>query len=160
MRAGDDRFEIGERVFGALFPDGVGTPYGLSVGQTLDTITAALGPATRPGNPALWSVPVGDQHGRRIEVSVHTTQLRAGSIITRFYSTERLDIDSAYRLVREHLEKKHGPPGKEVGQVLAMVWKHPPNPFQAVTKISRFKDANQENVLQVLHQLPDGERLA
>jgi hypothetical protein len=151
MRAGGDRFEIGEQVFQMLFPEGATSLLGIGLGVPVDTVTARYGQPSRPGNPAVWDLAVEDPGGqnRRIEVAVHISNTRTGAVSARFYSRDRMDIDTAWRLVKEHLDRCHGAPAKEVGGVLAFVWTHAVDNVAATTRGSRFKDQSLENALQI-----------
>jgi hypothetical protein len=161
MRIGGDRHEVGERVFQTLFPDGAGTVLGLRPGQDLPSMVAKLGPPAQGGATTMWTWEIDDPHGsgRRVEVGVHLVGQRAMAITGRLWSRDRMDIDAAWRPIRAHLEKVHGPPGKEVGALLKLVWQHPPPPQPHFTRICRYKNEQGQDVLEVDTRLPEGAKL-
>lgn len=150
MRIGGDRHEVGEKVFQTLFPDGAGTLLGLKPGQDLPSIVAKLGPPAQGGSTSVWTWEVEDPHGsgRRVELMIHLIQQRAVTLTGRLWSRDRMDIDAAYRPIRAHLEKAHGAPGKEVGALLKLVWRHP-GPPEHTTRICRYKTEQGQDVMEV-----------
>ncbi|HMV69773.1 MAG TPA: hypothetical protein PKA64_23220 [Myxococcota bacterium] len=149
MRIGGDRHEVGERVFQTLFPAGAGTLLGLLPGQDLAAMVAKAGPPALGGATSTWRWELEDPHasGRRVEVAVHLINHRASAITGRFWSRDRMDIDAAWRPIRAHLEAVHGPPGREVGAMLKLVWRSA-TPAH-VTRICRFKDEQGQDVLEI-----------
>lgn len=158
MRAGSDRFELGEKVFSTLFPEGTGFLRGHRVGAEIGTLVAAEGPPT-PGATS-WSFPLDDPFGneRRLTLTAQVVGGRVTALSARLLSKDKLDLDSAWRLIKDHLDKNHGAAGKVVGQLLTFSWQHP-GEVPSVTLASRFRNEQGENVLDVQTRLPDGAKL-
>lgn len=156
MRKGEDRHQIGVEVFELLFPGDVATPRGLSVGDDAAGLGDRLAGAAQGGSPWQWTWTPEDPHGngRRLTVDVSVRSLpaqggtRVDAITARWVSSDRLDIDSAWAKVREHLERLHGRPDKEVGNVLKLVWRVSGGPMRLWAY--RYRDMEGRNLLELV----------
>lgn len=153
MRKGDDRHEVGADVFAWLFP-AEGPRGALVRGVALDDDAVALDAALGASEGGRWTWRPTDPHGngRRVVVEVQQRRGPGGTatvdqLAARFYSADRLDIDSAWTHVRAHLERHHGAPSREVGHVLKLVW-----PVAGGAKLAgcRYRDEGGENVLELV----------
>lgn len=160
MRRGQDRHELAETIQGLIYPDGVGHIRGLRIGATREQVVEALGQPPSPASPITYTFEVDDPHddGRRLQVEVYFNQGLVHILTARFFSATKLDVDGGYRLVRKHLKKQHGRPGKELTGVLKFLWDLSDGPGQ--TSVCRFKNADGVNVLEVSTRLKDGETLS
>lgn len=152
MRKGEDRHEVGAEVFAWLFPPDSQRP-GLIRGVALDddaaVLEASLGPAE--GGRWTWCPSDASGNGRRVVLEVHQRRGPGGTatidqVSARFYASTRLDVDSAWTPVRAHLERHHGAPARDVGQVLKLVWS-----VEGVGRLSacRYQDERGESVLDL-----------
>lgn len=156
MRKGEDRHQVGAEVFELLFPEGAPLVRGLALGSDAAEVEARLGPSTAGSSPYERTWAVDDPHGnqRRVVVSVAMRlalplgRTRAEMVTARWLSADRLDIDSAWTKVREHLERLHGRPDKEVGNVLKLIWRVGPGPTRIVT--CRYRDLEGNNLLELV----------
>lgn len=160
MRRGQDRFVVGDTVRDLLFPTADGHLGGARLGDALAELADRLEQETGVSSPISFPLSVDDEpgHGRRAELRVFHQKGRINILDGRFYSGNRMDVDSAYRAIRRHLEKHHGKPDKELTGVLKFLF-DVPAAAPARTSICRYKDDAGENVLEVSTRLKDGERL-
>lgn len=158
VRRGEDRHIVGAEVFELLFPEGAALVRGVGVGQPEADLAQRLGPPAPGEGPWERTLRPADPHGndRRVVLQAQVRRTQGGGaaqvdgINARFLSADRTDIDSAWVLVRAHLEKHHGAPGKEVGNVLTLVWR-PATGGKVLA--ARYKDERGENVLELLTRL-------
>ncbi|MCB9682312.1 MAG: hypothetical protein H6733_12670 [Alphaproteobacteria bacterium] len=160
MRPGQDRHTFADEIFALLFPDGAAVPRGIALGATMDSVSAREGQGTPGGGAWRYDFPVDDPHGhgRRVEVKVHVQVDRVTILTACVYSANKIDVDAPYRVIRDHLDACYGKPGKQVGSVLTFVYQVP-GELPGVMSICRFKDAQQENVLEVTLRVADGVRI-
>ncbi len=165
MRPGEDRHQVGAEVFGLLFPSEEPLVRGLAIGADAATAEAALGPATEGSGrwERVWTPEDPNARGRRVHVSVSVRTLaQAGGtlvdgVTVRWVSADRLDIDSAWARIKEHLDRQHGAPGRETGNVLKLVWTVGNGPARIVG--CRFRDHDGNNLLELVTRAKaDGAR--
>lgn len=159
MRLGSDRHELGDVVFGMLFPDGVARVRGARVGEPLDALVAREGaPARSEGNQVSWALPVEDPagHGRALHLWGTRIQDKVVTLQARLVSRNRIDIDAAWRPVKDHLDARHGAPAKQVTGVLKLVWTVAGEPHPTVISGCRFRLDDGSHVLDLVQTLADG----
>lgn len=159
MRRGQDRHAVGEAVCALMFPDEAPTILGASLGSTVTALTERFGEPS-PGSPAVFAFPVEDpvDNKRVLEVRVFHRQGRVHILDGRFYSEDRMDVDSAYRTIRKHLKSAHGKPDKEMTGTLKFLY-DVAGPPPCRTSICRYRDAEGRNVLEVSTKVRDGHAL-
>jgi hypothetical protein len=160
MPRGKDRFAVGESVCSTLFPEGSGHLLGTRLGDELTELATRAEQAAGPGSPATFTFTVDDPEGkgRVLELRAFHQKGRVNILDGRFYSTDRMDVDSAYRYIRKHLERAHGKPDKELTGVLKFLY-DVEAAAPARTSICRYRDDEGRNVLEVATRLKDGVSL-
>lgn len=157
MRAGADRFDVGAEVLDLIFPEDAPVALGVALGTPLaDLPSPPVWTAGGGGAEAVLEVsdPPGNQ--RRLTVRVGAVLARANAIEVSFFSKDKMDIDAAWAKVRDHLERLHGKPGKEVTGLLTFVWTLKGATFPTVGRVARFKNDQGESVLGIVFRLADG----
>ncbi len=160
MRLGQDRHEIGQTVFDTLFPDAGAHLRGIAPGTPLaDALAAEQEPAATDGRALVLRYPLDDpkELQRELVVKLLTSaapgvpHARVQGVSALFYTTYKLDIDSAYRLVRKHLDKVLGGARKTVTGTLTFHYDLPVKPGEpaATTSITRYGLADGRSVLEI-----------
>jgi hypothetical protein len=145
-----------------MFPDKSGFIRGLQLGAELDDIVESEdAEPLRARDGATFDYDVEDPRdsGRRLTLEVLLIQTRARALTFRFYSTNKIDVDAPYRLIRKLLDKAHGRPAKELSGVLKFIWTLRGSELPSTTSICRFKNDQGINVLEVRTSLQDGFRM-
>ncbi|MCA9570644.1 MAG: hypothetical protein KC656_22535, partial [Myxococcales bacterium] len=131
---------------------------GITLGTPVAEVTAREGAPRLVDGTAELDFPLDDpfENGRRVLVRIHQQIARTHQVAAFFSSRDRLDVDSAYRLVRKHLQGVHGRPDQEKTGVLKFVYTLKDSPHPAKTSVCRYKNDAGDNVLEVATR-PDGE---
>lgn len=159
MRPGQDRHDVAETITELLFPEDAGHIRGIRVGDPVAEIVGREGTPRTEGNGAIFDFEVDDpfEHGRRVELRVNQQLGRASIVTAFFYSANRLDVDSAYRIIRKRLKAHHGKPDKELTGVLKFIYELVDVPHPSTTSVCRYKDNDSgENVLEVATRAAEG----
>jgi hypothetical protein len=162
VRVGSDRFSVGDQVFDRWFPDEVPRIRGWRVGDEVAALVAAEGPpARREDALAEWVFAVDDPGGneRRVVLWAQLIKDRVVTLHARFTSRDRMDVDAAWRPIKDHLDKLHGQPAKQVSGLLKLVWTVADEPNPTVISGCRFREDSGLQVLDVVQTLKDGARL-
>ena len=89
----------------------------------------------------------------------NVTGAERAELTRRFYSGDKIDVDAPYRLLRKHLNKHHGKPGKELTGVLKFIWQLNGSEFAGNTAVCRYKNDEGIALLEVRTALADGVSL-
>lgn len=162
MRRGQDRHELGQIVLDRMFPDGSPFLRGVQLGAELADVSAKEGvePEIRRDG-AVFTYDIEDplNSGRKLTLELLLIQTRVRALTMRFYSGDKIDVDAPYRLLRKHLNKHHGKPGKELTGVLKFIWQLSGSEFAGNTAVCRYKNDEGIALLEVRTALADGVSL-
>lgn len=151
MRPGQDRHEHAERVRSILLPADTPGLFGLRPGDMLTDARAAiegLVPDGQGGLAATLSLPDPFESRRRLEVNIMPERDRVKIVAVKLFSDDRMDIDGPYKDLRRALDGIVGKPDREVSGTLTFIYRVP-GAIPSDIRITRYKDAQQNNVLDV-----------
>ncbi len=150
MRLGADRGEVGAATFATWFGEGEGCPLGIAPGASMAVARAQLGESARAADGhEVYAFSVDDPAGnqRRLELHIRPSASVVAGTRARLISRDRMDLDAAWRPIKEHLDRVHGAPSREVGPVLVFAWRSREG---FVVRASRYRAENGDQLLEVL----------
>ncbi|MFM2163098.1 MAG: hypothetical protein RLZZ383_2610 [Pseudomonadota bacterium] len=150
MRLGADRGEVGAATFATWFGEGEGCPLGVLPGASMAAARERWGePVRLADGHHVYAFPVDDPAGnqRRLELHLRPSGATVSGTRARLISRDRMDLDAAWRPIKEHLDRVHGAPAREVGPVLVFAWRSREG---FVVRASRYRADNGDQLLEVL----------
>jgi hypothetical protein len=159
VRRGEDRHAIGAIALDLLFPERAATLGGIALGTPLTEVATRLGEGRVEGGTTVWERELEDPHGngRQLTLRIGGQLGRAHRLEARLFSRDKLDVDAAWREVKDHLDAALGAPEKQVTGVLTFVWKVP-GAYAGLTQGSRYRDDQGRYVLDLATRPADGVR--
>lgn len=135
-----DRSDIAEWITSFVLPDDTLLLRGIPLGGSMLELAESLGRPGERGRLRFEVVPDEPGKDRLIEWTVRANDGRICEVVVSFFSDDKLDIDSSYRVLRKRLDDAFGRAATERdGASMSFVWRWTANGQPYAITCARFR---------------------